>query len=393
MLGWNTPGLTPLSHNNLTDTVPGSQSNYFLNSIWMSGYGPSTASAGNVVYVVTSNSDMNSYGASNRDESVLKLSGDLSLTQSYFTDPGRANLDKNDSDLGAGGAMLSPAEPGLNPKLVFAAGKGGSMYMFDRSNGLELLNTYKIGACWCGPSYFTGSDGVGRVVSSGGSTAIVWRLNTSASAPATLTKGPSAKITSGQEGGFFTSVSSNGQQFGTAVVWAVGRPTAVPGSIPLYAIDPTSGRIIYTAVAGSWASGNSNSNTVPTVAGGHVYVATNKVMTIFGLGNPAKAVTKSALIAHSRSSPSGNQAFALEIGEHAVWGTIESVSQTEMVLRDRHGALIRVYLSSARAAGNLAEPVVGQAAFVIGKIAANGLLMAKNVEHAKQYESLWPADQ
>lgn len=125
MLGWNTPDLTPLAHNNLTDAVPGSQSNYFLNSIWMSGYGPSTASAGNVVYVVTSNSDMNSYGASNRDESVLKLTGDLSNTQSHFTDPGRATLDKYDSDLGAGGAMLSPYEPGLNPKLVFAAGKGG----------------------------------------------------------------------------------------------------------------------------------------------------------------------------------------------------------------------------------------------------------------------------
>ena len=392
MLGWDTTALAPLAHNTLTDAVPGSQSNFFLNSIWMSGYGPSTASAGNTVYVVTSNSDKNTYSASNLDESVLKLSADLSATQSYFTDPNRANLDQGDSDLGAGGAMLSPQEPGLNPKLVFAAGKGGSMYMFDRSTGLDLLGTYQIGSCWCGPSYFTGSDGVGRIVSSGGSTAIVWGLNTPASSPASLTQLASTAIASGQEGGFFTSVSSNGQQAGTAIVWAVGRPTKVPGSLPLYAIDPGSGAIIYTATAGSWTRGNSNANTVPTVAGGHVYVATNKELTIFGLSSPAKAATGSATVVQ-RSSTNDAQGFALAAGEHVVWGTIQTVGQNEMVLKNRHGASVRVYLPTARAAGNLAEPVVGQAAFAIGKPAADGLLMARNVEHAKPSAALWPADQ
>ncbi len=393
MLGWNTTALAPLAHNNLTDGVPGSQSSFFLNSIWMSGYGPSTASAGNVVYAVTSNSDKNTYGPSNLDESVLKLSADLSATQSYFTDPNRANLDQGDSDLGAGGAMLSPPEPGMNQKLLFAAGKAGSMYMFDRSAGLSLLGTYQIGGCWCGPSYFTGSDGVGRVVSSGGSTAMIWGLNTPASSPATLTQQASAKISSGQEGGFFTSISSNGEQAGTAVVWAVGRPTQVPGPLPLYAINPTSGSVIYTANAGQWASGNSNANTVPTIANGHVYVGSNKELTIFGLGGTSKVANNFTNLASNRLSVSSTKPFVLGTDEHAVWGIIRNVSQTEMLLQDRHGALIRVYLTTARAAGNLAEPVVGEAAFAIGKQAEGGALIARNVEHAKPSSRLWPADQ
>ena len=395
LLGWNTAGLAPLAHNSLTDAVPGSQSSYFLNSIWMSGYGPSSASPGNAVYVVTSNSDKNTYGAANRDESVLKLSADLSGTQSYFSDPNRASLDDGDTDLGSGGAMLSPQQPGLNPKLLFAAGKAGSMYMFDRSAGagLGLLSTYSIGGCWCGPSYFKGSDGIGRVVTSGGSTAIVWRLNTATSTPASLTQLVSARITSGQEGGFFTSVSSNGEKAGTAIVWAVGRPTQAPGSIPLYAIDPSSGKIIYTATAGNWSTGNSNANTVPTVANGHVYVATNKELAIFGLGKPASLATRSAIVALNRLAATDKRPLALAPDERAVWGTIRSVTQTELVLEDRNHALVRVYLPAARAAGNLAEPVVGQAALAIGRPAMDGLLMARNIEHAKPSPALWPADQ
>lgn len=395
LLGWNTANLAPIAHNDLIDAVPGSKSNYFLNSIWMSGYGPSTASANNSVYVVTSNSDANTFGANNPDESVLKLASDLSGTQSAFTDPNRATLDNQDADLGSGGAMLSPVEPGLNPKLLFAAGKTGTMYMFDRSTGagLNLLNSYPIGGCWCGPSYFTGADGVGRIVTSGGSQAIVWRLNTSGSAAASLTRQSSTPITTGQEGGFFTSISSNGTAAGSAIIWAVGRPTQAPGTLPLYAIDPASGKIIYSAVAGNWISGNSNANTVPTVANGHVYVASYKELAIFGLGGAAHASKQAAVDRNRAIAAADRPAIKLGRGEHVVWGTIRSVSDAKMIIADRGGASVRVNLAIARIAGNVAEPVIGQAAVIIGKFAADGSLVAKHVEHAKSSPSLWPADQ
>jgi hypothetical protein len=102
LLGWNTSNLAPLAHNQLQDAVPSTQSGFFLNAIWMSGFGPSTASANNTIYVVTSNSDKNTYGSADRDESVLKISPDLSNTESFYTDPNRAVLDANDEDLGSG---------------------------------------------------------------------------------------------------------------------------------------------------------------------------------------------------------------------------------------------------------------------------------------------------
>ncbi len=123
--------------------------------------------------------------------------------------------------------------PGTNPRLLIAAGKAGNMYLLDatRIHQVNRLATYPIGPCWCGPSFYQGADGVYRVVSS----VIIWDLATSDSAPAALTQERAVLITSGQDGGFFTSVSSNGVQPGTAIIWAVGRPTSIPGAPTLYA--------------------------------------------------------------------------------------------------------------------------------------------------------------
>jgi len=394
MLGWRESDLAPLAHNQLQDAVPTYDSSFFLNAVWMSGWGPATVGAGDAIFFVTSNSDQNTYGSGDRDESVLQVSPNLSVTDGYYTDPNRANLDAHDEDFGSGGAMLAPAQPGMDPKLLFAAGKSGTMYMFNRGSagGPSLLSTYSIGGCWCGPSYYTGSDGSGRVVTSGGSKVIVWKIITSTSAAPTLLQESSAAITSGQDPGFFTTVSSNGTTAGTAVVWAVGRPTSTPGTMPLYAIDPNTGNVIYKASAGNWIYGNANADTVPTVAEGHVYVATYQELAIFGLG--AKAGVKGqdafAALARGETAPPG---FELGTDEHAVWGTIQDLSSDGMVLKNRAGGLVRVDLTLARQAGNVAEAADGEAAVVIGRFAAGGVLVAKNVEHAKPEMGLWPADQ
>lgn len=394
LLGWRASDLAPLAHNQLQDAVPSYDSGFFLNAIWMSGWGPAAVPADGAIFFVTSNSDQNTYGSDNIDESVLQVSPNLSVTDSYYTDPNRATLDAHDEDLGSGGAMLAPAQTGMDPKLLFAAGKGGTMYMFNRgtSAGLQLLNSYAIGGCWCGPSYYTGSDGSGRVVTSGGSKVIVWKIITSSSAAPTLLQESSTAITTGQDPGFFTTVSSNGTQAGSAVVWAVGRPTSTPGTMPLYAIDPNTGNVIYKASAGNWIYGNANADTVPTVADGHVYVATYQQLAIFGLGGAAsaKGPDRFAALARTETAPPG---FELAADEHAVWGTIVEMTQDELVLKNRGGGLVRVDLTLARQAGNVAEAADGEAAVVIGRFAAGGVLVAKNVEHAKPEMGLWPADQ
>jgi len=61
------------------------------------------------------------------------------------------------------------------------------------------------------------------VVSSGGHTVQVWKVNTSP-APDLVQEFATADIENGQAPGAFTSVSSNGVSANTAVIWALGRP-------------------------------------------------------------------------------------------------------------------------------------------------------------------------
>src|SRR5579862_1062325 len=56
VLGWSTGSLTPLPTNQTLVTQVTSPNDYFLTSIWMSGYGPSTDDSGNILFV-TGNSD------------------------------------------------------------------------------------------------------------------------------------------------------------------------------------------------------------------------------------------------------------------------------------------------------------------------------------------------
>jgi hypothetical protein len=86
-LGWQAATLTPLASNNLFDMVVTSPNDFFLSSIWMSGFGPSTDDSGNVL-VVTGNSDPSGTtydGVTNIQESVIKVSPDLSTLIDLFT--------------------------------------------------------------------------------------------------------------------------------------------------------------------------------------------------------------------------------------------------------------------------------------------------------------------
>jgi hypothetical protein len=122
-------------------------------------------------------------------------------------------------------------------------------------------------------------------VSSGGSTVITWTVNTSPSF--TLTKeGTSASVGGGQDGGFFTTVSSDEDD--DPIIWAVSRPdNPSPATITLYAFKgkPTGATLdtLFSGAAGTWPNTGGNSNTVPVVANGRVYVASNKQLSIFGL--------------------------------------------------------------------------------------------------------------
>lgn len=302
LLGWQTGTLTPLAGNQLLDTQVTSPDSFFLSSIWMSGYAPATDDAGNILFV-TGNSDYSGStydGVSNIQESVVKGSSDLTEVLDLFTPSNQASLDQADNDFGSGGVMVLPDQPGSTPHLAVAAGKVGSMFLMneDALGGYStqennVLGTYNIGGCWCGQSYFVDpSDGLGRVVASGGLHVLVYKVQTSPTVALVKVSQSSGIVSTSQSPGFFTSISSNGTS--NPIIWALSRPTGASAHpIYLYAFNPesvTKGTMQQLAKvrAGTWPNTGGNSNLVPVVANGEVFVASHNQLRVFGIKSARK---------------------------------------------------------------------------------------------------------
>jgi len=302
LLGWQTGTLAPLAGNQLLDTQATSPDSFFLSSIWMSGYAPSTDDEGNVLFV-TGNSDYSGTtydGISNIQESVVKVSSDLTTLLDLFTPSNQASLDEADNDFGSGGVLVLPDQPGSTPHLAVAAGKVGSLFLMNeddlggystRKN--NVLGTYNIGGCWCGESYFVDlADGLGRVVSSGGQHVLVYKVQTSPKVALVKVSQSHGIVSTVQFPGFFTSISSNGTS--NPIIWALSRPTSAPAHpIYLYAFNPesvTKGTMQQLAKvrAGTWPNTGGNSNLVPLVANGEVFVASHNQLRVFGIKSAHK---------------------------------------------------------------------------------------------------------
>jgi hypothetical protein len=402
VLGWNVGTLAPLAANELTDTLV-TPSPFYLSSIWMSGFGVA-ADLGGDLFFVTGNSDFgkNTYtGTTNIQESVVKMRADLSQVLDLFTpsnvfDP----LNKHDIDYGSGGVLVLPDQPGNVPQLAVAAGKDGRLFVLNRSSmggfhNPDIPKNVGIGPCWCGPSYYKGSDGIGRVVSSGGFQARTWKVNTAlnpalqpeASAPA-LAKGPQ------DDGGFFTSVSSNGTKSNTAIIWAIGRPTGGDNHVTLYAFNGTAsgGTLtqLWSGAAGTWPNLGGNANLVPTAANGRVYVPSNRQLAIFGLITPkrpggAPTPRREQLTQPAAPSPVTKPPGAI------YWGTIERVDGSRIAILLRTGTVLEVDLSEAMRDGTTINPTVGQNVSINGTLNATGVLEGHTMWRAKAPAS-WGAD-
>ncbi len=295
LLGWTAGSLAPFPSNQLLDLQPSDRDAFFLSSIWMSGYGLATDDSGNILFV-TGNSDPNTYdGITNIQESVVKISPTLTTVVDLFTPDDQVGLDQGDVDFGSGGVLVLPDQPGSTPHLAVAAGKDGNMYLMneDKLGGYSptknnVLGTYSMGGCWCGQSYYVDPvDGLGRVVSSGGTKVQTWKVQTSPSVALTLL-GTSASVGGQQDPGFFTTISSNGTA--NPIIWAVSRPqNTAKAPLHLVVFNPDTGKKQHTikqlfrAQAGVWPNLGGNSNLVPVVANGEVFVASNKQLQIFGL--------------------------------------------------------------------------------------------------------------
>src|ERR1700733_3817875 len=305
LLGWTTGSLTPLAANEIFDVQPSSSNSFFLSSIWMSGYGPSVDDSGNILFA-TGNSDPSGStydGVSNIQESVVKVSPDLTTVMDLFTPSNQSYLDRYAAAFGSGGVLVLPDQSGPKPHLAVAAGKIGTMYLMNSDNlggystlKNNVLGTYQIGKCWCGPSYFVDTDGIARVVSSGAREVRVWKLATSPKPALTQVSTSPFLIGGGQDPGFFTSISSRGTA--NPIIWVLSRPpsSSLRSPVYLYAFNPdaTNGSTMtehFKGVGCYWPNLGGNSNLVPVVANGQVFVASYQELQIFGLKKPAASQT------------------------------------------------------------------------------------------------------
>jgi hypothetical protein len=298
VLGWDKSTLRPMPGNVLPNRRPQlGVSRLFLSSIWMSGYGLAADNEGDI-YFTTSNTEPETYDeVFNISESAVRLSNNLSQTIGFFTPANVRVLDIQDGDYGSGGLMVLPDQEGPFPHLAVAAGKDGRLFVLNRDSmgghqTKDVPDHVLIGDCWCGPSYFEVPEGH-RVVTSGDASLEEWSITTEGGLPSLslVAASTSAVETSQHDPGFFTSISSDGLVPDTAIIWAVGHGSGNDNSVTLHAFRPTPSdrgfKILWSGVAGSWPSTSSNPNIVPTVANGHVYVASIKELRIFGLLHPA----------------------------------------------------------------------------------------------------------
>jgi hypothetical protein len=263
------------------------------------------------------------------------------------------------------------------------------MFLLNQANlgGFNSTNSgsvgvVAIGRCFCGQSYF--SDGVPHVVSSGAQTVNLWNLQTSPSVK--LVNAGSQTITSGQSHGFFTSISSSGSN--DAIIWAVSHPLSTTNTgVTLYAINaqPSAGKlpILFNAVAGSWTHLTGDANIVPVVADGHVYVASDRGLSIFGLLNGATAITITPQPAV--------QSVSSSFGPNEIFGTISDINGSQITVKRRTGSLLNVDASVAIQNELSVGLEVGERIHVQGTFDANGML-AHTIQRAKDSSDMWTRD-
>jgi hypothetical protein len=303
ILGYNS---TSLQQQIVYNVTPNGESG----GLWESGQGMAADAQGNL-YVVSGNGTVGKGGyqeslngtndtntnpdpsdPSERGESAIKLtpSGSTLQVSSYFTPTNYYNLNINDLDYGVMGSFLIP-----NSNYFLTGCKDGNLYLLNKDNmggyNYSLNQVQQIiplnVALHCQPSYYKGING---------EFVYVWSENDQLRAflfsGGKLATNPIVSTVTGPVGasGADLSVSSNGSVSGTGILWAsygtdgnAGGP-AGPGILRAFDANDVTKEL--------WNSGQNSADypgyyakfSSPTVANGHVYLATfSKQVAVYGL--------------------------------------------------------------------------------------------------------------
>jgi hypothetical protein len=258
--------------------------------VWMDGDGPAMDSSGNI-YFITGDGvlDANTGGVDYGD-CFMKVSPSGTVLD-YFSPSVQTTLDASNLDLGSGGGLLLPDQPGTYPHEMVSAGKNGTIYLVNRDNmghynhnsdpdvqsvvNVFTNNLGQEGGNFSSPVYFNGNVYFSPVQ------ATVQAFSLTNGLLSTKPTSQSSEVYA-QRGGTM-GISANGNTNG--ILWTLqSNGTTVPGTLRAY--DATNlGRELYNSDQAGlrdtldiwWKF------TTPVVANGKVFVTSVGQLTAYGL--------------------------------------------------------------------------------------------------------------
>lgn len=261
-------------------------------SIWGAGAGPAADSDGNI-YFLTSNGDFNAdSGGGDYGIAMLKLStANGAQVADYFAPYNQSNLSLIDYDLASGNVLLLPDQSVGPTHLAIGTGKEGTIYLVNRDNMGHFNPTdnnqtvqwlpkavgkvsnvseayFGMPAYWQNNLYFWGANDVFKM----------FRFYQGLISQNPIVSGSLTISTQGPT----PNISANGNSQG--IMWGVEWQAHKAAILRAYdAANPVRELYDSTQNAQRDTPGIAVEYTVPTVANGKVYVATQTELDVYGL--------------------------------------------------------------------------------------------------------------
>jgi hypothetical protein len=262
--------------------------------VWQSGFAPAADANGNI-YLATGNGTFDAnLGGSDYADSFLQLSttGGTLAVADYFSPYNQGIMGADNLDLGAGGVLLLPTQPGPFPDLLVGGGKTATIYLVDRdsmggygpgSDNIvqELEDVLSVPAANVGirggPAYWNGRvyvDGVADAVKA-------FELSNGMLSTFPFSKSP----TKNNYPGATPVVSSNGSADG--LVWVLqtdGYAKGTPAILHVYDANNVGDELYNSSMNPSRDSaGPAVKFAIPTVVNGKAYVGAQSQLDVYGL--------------------------------------------------------------------------------------------------------------
>ncbi|HVM89009.1 MAG TPA: hypothetical protein VMT76_12540 [Puia sp.] len=267
--------------------------------LWESGTGMSADDAGNL-FVVTGNGSVgvnnDPTNLRNRGESAMKLSvsGSTLNVSSYFTPFNFDYLEANDLDYGCVGSFLIP-----NSNYFFTGAKDGNLYLLNKDNlggyqptSNQVQQTIFLGGSanqHCQPAYYNGPSNEFVYIWSENDQLRAFPFNRSTNMFDVNSTVVGISGPWGQNGAML-SVSSNGNSSGTGILWASyskscdAEHSVCAGILRAFNADDITKELWNSDQNTADAVGNYAKFASPTIANGHVYLATfSNYVAVYGL--------------------------------------------------------------------------------------------------------------